>query len=387
MATPESATFKFNSTDLVLDLDPTTLDRAWQTGKSITDSFSRWQSYLNQTALEVFLPWLQTEEALTAHVVNPTTQSDLWQLVTGTVIAIADAKLVLIPTEAEDKSELRVPQEWIDIPQWTADYYLAVQVSLDAGFVRIWGYATHQQLKNGSFNFSDRTYSLSDDELVTDLNALWVARELCPDEITQAAVEPIAELTSNRAESLIQRLGSPDVVLPRLEVSFATWAGLIQNRKCHRLTAARNGTTKTPVLQWLQGMTDLTAEFGWRQFELTSNAVGARNVTSSGATAVPPIGLAKQLEISDRPYELIILPLEEGAWRFELCCLTPGCTIPVGFKLRLVSEDLQGFAGNEVTATEAAPHLWIEVDLEPGESLIWQIEPVPNNYRQEVLQF
>lgn len=386
MANPEPTTI-FNSTDLVLQLDPTTPERAWQTNKSIADNFSRWQSYLNQVALEVCLPWLQTEDS-TAHVVNPVMQKDLWQLVTGTAIAIADAKLVLIPTEAEDKSELRVPQEWIDLPQWRADYYLAVQVSLDAGFVRVWGYGTHQQVKNGSFSFSDRTYSLSEDELVTDLNALWVARELCPNEITQAAVEPVAELSSDRAERLIQRLGSRDIILPRLEVPFATWAGLIQDRNwCRRLTAARNGATRTPVLQWLQDMTGISAEFGWRQFELTPNAVGARSVASSEATAVPPVGLAKQLEVGDRPYELRILPLEAQAWRFELCCLTPGCTIPVGFKLRLLTENLQGFEGNEDVATEAVAHLWIEVDLEPGESLIWQIEPVPNNYQREVLQF
>lgn len=387
MATPEPTTI-FNSTDLVLQLDPTTPERAWQTNKSIADNFSRWQSYLNQVALEVCLPWLQTEADPTAHVDNPATQKDLWQLVTGTVIAIADAKLMLIPTEAEDRSELRVPQEWIDIPQWRADYYLAVQVSLDAGFVRIWGYGTHQQLKNGSFSFSDRSYSLSEDELVTDLNALWVARELCPNEVTQAAVAPVAELSSSRVESLIKRLGSRDVVLPRLEVPFATWAGLILERNwCRRLTAVRNGATRTPVLQWLQSMNGISAEFGWRQFELTPNPLGARSVTSADATAVPAVGLAKQLEIGDRPYELRILPLEEGAWRFELCCLTPGCTIPVGFKLRLVTEDLQGFEGNEVTATEPVAHLWIEVDMEPGETSIWQIEPVPNNYQREVLQF
>ena len=389
MATPEPTTTNiFNSTDLVLDLDPTTIDRAWQTSNSIADNFSRWQSYLNQIALEVFLPWLQTEEDITAQALEPAIQNDLWQLVTGTAIAMTDAKLVLIPTEAEDKSELRVPQEWIDIPQWTADYYLAVQVSLDAGFVRLWGYGTHQKLKNGSFSISDRTYSLSDEQIITDLNALWVARELCPNEVTQAAVEPVAELDSNRAETLMQRLSSPDVVLPRLEVPFVTWAGLIQNPSwCRRLTAARNGATKTPILQWLQGIADIAPEFGWRQFELTANGAGARSVASGEVTAVPAVGLAKRIEIGDRPYELRILPLEEGAWRFELCCLTPGCMIPIGFKLRLLTEGFQGFEGNEDTATEAVSRLWIEVDLEPGESLIWQIEPIPNDYRQEVLQF
>ena len=74
-------------------------------------------------------------------------------------------------------------------------------------------------------------------------------------------------------------------------------------------------------------------------------------------------------------------------WRFELCCLTPGCMIPEGFKLRLLTEDLQAFEGNQDMATETVEYLCIEVDLEPGEALVWQIEPTPENYQQEILQF
>ena len=139
-------------------------------------------------------------------------------------------------------------------------------------------------------------YSLSDDELITDINALWVARELCPDEVTQAAVEPIAELAPTQAESLIERLGSQEQLLPRLAVPFTTWAGLIQNPTwCRRLAAARRGTpVKTPVMQWLQqGLASLTA-FGWRQIEMSPSISGARGVSTSKANTVPVAGLAKK---------------------------------------------------------------------------------------------
>ena len=389
----------FNSTHLVLELDQTTSDRAWSevqgrpnVVQNAANSASRWQSYLNQVALNAFLPWLQAEEDATAKAFDRVDRGDIWQVVNGTAIAIKNAKLVLIPSEAEDISELRVPQEWIDIPEWTADYYLGVQVNVDAGYVRIWGYATHQQLKNnGSFSYGDRTYSLSDDEVIADINVLWVARELCADEVTQAAIEPVPQLTPERAENLIERLGSPTQLMPRLAVPFATWAALIQNPDwCRRLAATRRGApVRTPVLQWLQqGMIDLTAEFGWRQIEMTPTTQGARGVANPELTAVTAFGLAKQLEIADSPYELRILPLEEaGSWRFELCCLTPGCMIPAGFKLRLLTEDLQAFEGNEDLATEPVTQLGLEVDLEPGESLVWQVEPTPSNYQQEVLQF
>lgn len=381
----------FNPTELVLELNTAQSDRAWQQHQHLENAFSRWQSYLNQVVLDVFLPWLKTEEDKTAKALNSAERSDLWQLVNGTAIAIKDAKLVLIPTEAEDRSELRVPQEWIDIPELKADYYLPVQVNVDAGFIRIWGYATHQQLKNGSFNYGDRSYSLSEEELIGDINALWVARELCPDEVTQAAIEPVTELAPARAENLIERLGDRSVVMPRLAVPFAAWAGLLQNPAwCRRLAATRRGeTTRTPVLQWLQqGMANLSAELGWRQIELAPSTVGARSAATADLTSVPAFGLAKRLEIQGQPYELKILPLAEAdSWRFELCCLTPGCTIPPGFKLRLLTEDLQGFAGNEDVATEPVAQLCLEVDLEPGEALVWQIEPTPTGDRLEVLQF
>jgi hypothetical protein len=381
----------FNPTDLVIELDQGTIDRAWLESQTASNAPSRWQNYLNQVALAVFLPWLQVEEDPTAKAQNQATeQAAIWEVVNGTAIAIKDAKLVLIPSEADDLGELRVPQEWIDLPNWAADYYLAVQVNVDAGYVRVWGYATHQQLKQGSFNQSDRTYSLSDEELIGDLNALWVARALCPNEVTQAAIEPLPELATAQADKLIERLGNPAQLLPRLGVSFATWGALVQNPSwCLRLAATRRGVpTKTPVLQWLkQGLSELSTEFGWRQIELSFSTEGSRGAATVDAV-VPAFGLAKKLAIAGQAYELKILPLEEaGAWRFELCCLTPGCMIPAGFKLRLLTSELQNFDDNEDLATEAVPNLSLEVDLDPGESLIWQIEPTPDNYQQEVLQF
>ena len=385
-----------NPTQLVLEITEATLNQAWQQSqKAESNAASRWQQYLNQVALNTFLPWLQAEEDETAKVgFDRATQANIWELVNGTVISVDGARIVLIPTEVEDSSELRVPQEWIDIPQWKADYYLAVQVSIDNKYVRVWGYATHQQLKNrGNFNYSDRTYSLSEEEIITDLDVLWVARELCPNEVTQVAVEPIEALGDTQADNLIERLGNRSLLLPRLAVPFPTWAALIQNKAlCRRLAAIRRGeTAKTPVMQWLkQGISNVAVELGWRQIEMTPGTVGAKGMAAARSTRsnVAGYGLAKQIAIAEQPYELRVIPLgEAGSWRIELGCLTPGCVVLPGVKLRLLTEDLQSFEGNEEVATEPVPALFIEVDLEAGESLVWQVEPTPDNYQQEVLQF
>ena len=382
----------FNPTQLVLELDPETLDRSWQQSLKGGNASSRWQQYLNRVVLLSFLPWLQAEEDTTAKAgLNENTQINLWEVVNGTQIDSLGAKIVLIPSEAEDLRELRVPQEWIDIPQFAADYYLAVQVSLDGGYIRVWGYATHQQLKEkASLNYNDRTYSLNDDELIADIDVLWVARELCPEEITQVEVAAVEELEASQAENLIQRLGDCSQLLPRLAVPFRTWAGIIQNPSlCSRLAAKRRGeASKTPVLQWLkQGMANAATEFGWRQIELAPGAVGARGAVIE-AKNVSTSGLAKKIAIANQPYELRVIPLgETGSWRFELCCVTPGCVILPGITLRLLTEDLQSFEGNEDTANEPISSLFIDVDLEPGESLVWQVEPTPDNYQLELLQF
>ena len=287
-------------------------------------------------------------------------------------------------------SELRIPQEWVDIPAWAADYYLAVQVNVDADYVRIWGYGTHKQLKSeATFSHSDRTYTLAEDDLVTDLDVLWVARELCPDETTQAAIEPLAEISAAQADNLIKRLGDKTQLLPRLAVPFAMWGALIQNSDwCASLANQRRGVAaKVSVLQWLQtGVANLNAELGWRQIEFQPSVVGARSAAVESDTA---IGLAKQLTIANQPYELKIMPVvgEAGEWRFELRSLALGGMIPAGFKLKLLTEDRKSFTGNETVATEPIEQLAIEVGLDAGESLIWQIEPTPEGYQEEVLSF
>ena len=382
----------FNPAQLVLEIPETTLTEAWNQSQNAANPTSRWNAYLNQVARRVFLSWLRTEEDAAAQdSFSKTTRANIWEVVNGTAITLGDkSKLVLIPSEAEDLSELRIPQEWVDIPAWAADYYLAVQVNVDAGYVRVWGYSTHKQLKSeATFSHSDRTYSLGEDDLVTDLDVFWVARELCPDEVTKAAIAPIEAISPVQAENLIQRLGDKTQLLPRLAVPFSMWGALIQNSDwCQSLANQRRGmASKISVVQWLQtGITNLSEGLGWRQIEFQPSLVGARSAAVAGDTAT---GIAKQLTISNQPYELKILPVvgEVGEWRFELRSLALGGMIPTGFKLRLLTETREAFPGNETVATEPVEQLAIEVGLDAGEALIWQIEPTPEGYQEEVLSF
>jgi hypothetical protein len=385
-------------TQLILELTEASKQSAWQQSQTAATPTTRWQVYLNRVCLSVFLPWLREEQDRRAQAWSGQgSLASFWEVTNGAAITLGDKRLVLVPSEASDLGELRVAQEWVDIPEWAADYYLAVQVNLDDNYIRVWGYCTHQQLKTiGSYSSSDRTYVMDEDQLITDLEVLWLAQELCPEEVTKVALETLPEMSATQAENLIQRLGNPEVVLPRLAIPFSLWAALIQNNSWRdRFAKKRRGLPEqVPVLQWIQtGISSLASELSWRQVEFQPSFVGARSaatVRDAAKDAATKIGLAKQLTIAGQSYELQILPLErdgEKIWRFELRSLVLGGSIPAGFKLRLLTEDLQSFEDNEDLATVPVDSLYLEVALESGEGLVWEIEPTPANYEPEILRF
>jgi len=61
-------------------------------------------------------------------------------------------------------------------PRLAADYYLAVQV-IQIPVDPVWIH-NHLQLKSDGIMILDRTYCLDEDDLIDDLNILWVARQL-----------------------------------------------------------------------------------------------------------------------------------------------------------------------------------------------------------------
>lgn len=379
----DSAAFTFaDPKHLWLEL-PTTQTQ-WQQNQFSTPN-SRWNAYLNRICLDAILPWLREYAPQGLVWPNSTALPSVWEVVNGTAIVMDTTRLVLIPSETIDLS-LRVPQEWVDIPDWAADYYLAVQVNPDQRWLRIWGYTTHQQLKaSGSYDPGDRTYCLEEDGLIQDLNVLWVARQLCPEEPTREAIAPLPTLQLAPAENLLQRLGNPTISTPRLAVPFELWGALLQHGGWRqRLYEQRQGLPQWSILQWLQtGVSDLAEQIGWQRVD-QSSLVGARG----GKTTAAPV-LSRQLRIAGQLYELQILPqgnLEERIWRFELST-SLGTSIPSGFKLRLLTEDLQPFENNEDVATTAVERLYIQVALEPGEGLVWEIEPIPENYNREIWHF
>ena len=125
-------------TQLYLELSAATQTHAWQQSQPYALPASRWNAYLNQVRFASlrFYPGCKKNKTPEQGLAPSPALPSFWEVVNGTAIALSGVRLVLIPSEAADLSELRVPQEWVDIPSWGGDYYQAVQVNPDDSYMR-----------------------------------------------------------------------------------------------------------------------------------------------------------------------------------------------------------------------------------------------------------
>jgi hypothetical protein len=376
----------------VLEIPEDLIDRLWQESEGFSNSNSRWQGYLNKIVLATVLPWLEEESNLEITVpYDERALSSFWEIVNGTPINIGNYRAVLIPQEEIDTLELRVAQEWVDISEWAADYYLGIQVDLEEGIVSVWGYTTHECLKNkSSYSPRDRAYSLEEKYVTQDLNLLWLFHQFCSQENNRTNLDHIEDISLETANNLLERLGDPKIILPRLIIPFTLWASLLKSDDCRiNLYQKRLGLPKQfSILEWLErGISDFAGQFGWEILNLQLE--GGRGMT----TKENPLRLrtiSRRLTVAGQNYALSIAPqgeIKAGVWQFKLENITPGGSIPAGFKLRLLTERLEEFDDNEDVADRLREDLLVEIELEPGEGLIWEIEPIPDNYNREILRF
>ena len=310
------------SDDMLIEFEDNEQDRIWQ---QIQDAYyqpaPRWQAYINQLCLCGVIPLLLDQDAFSPENYDTLEMNGI----PGVAVRLDADQFVLIPSEAIDQSELRVPQEWVDIPNWIGDYYLAVQINSEQGWAKLWGYTTHQALKQqGHYDDSDRTYSLGGDELMTNMTSLMVARELGLDSPTPVAVKPIEPLPLAQVDALIQRLASPRVLMPRLEIPFDLWKALLANDEWRsRLNDALNvapvptneiADNTTRLSQWFDPLLSCGwIEQGWQTLEtlLPSSSEWAtvfRGTTSTDSVA-PEISMGKRLtfEIEGDSIPLLLL--------------------------------------------------------------------------------
>jgi Protein of unknown function (DUF1822) len=209
---------------------------------------ARWNAYLNSICLNVVSQWLRKEIELSNPIIE--SPSNLWEFVNGASLTIGDRRIALIPSDAIVCREFIVPQEWVDIPRFVADYYLAVQIIPDELSLNIWGVTTHLELKNkGEYDSFDRNYILDRDELIDDMDALIVSLEICPQQ--RAAIKALPQIFVREAEKTIEQLSKHCPYLPRLEVNFSQWGAVLENDEWRQKLYERRNPPVISLLQWI----------------------------------------------------------------------------------------------------------------------------------------
>lgn len=248
-----------------IEISPELHQQCWQRSQTQTRESCHWQAYLNRIALHLVLDWVDSTigEARADLWLNERQQAAIWEFVNGAVVVVGNERWVVIPSEVIE-DDLEVPQEWVDIPSWMGDYYLGVQICEDST-ARIWGVTTHQQIKQlGYYDADDRTYFVDQKNLLTDLTAFEIVHEQRAEVETRAAIAPLATLSAAQIENLTQRLGTPDITFPRLQVPFTLWGALMADETARQwLYEHRTGQNAPRLSDWLDG----TVSHLWQRLE------------------------------------------------------------------------------------------------------------------------
>lgn len=331
-------TFLDVPTQPLLEIPSELHQAAWNNRSSSAPAW--WNTYLNQVCSQTVISWLESEFSADVQSVSDRT---LWQLVNGTALTLAPHRLILIPDKTIDYSEFRVPQEWIDLPSWAGDYYLAAQVDPDEASILIWGYATHHQLKTqGRYDADDRSYCLDAQSLIRDVSVFTVARELCPQEVTRAELAPLPTIPVAQAEQLLQRLANPSILRPRLEIPFQLWGALLENaqwrQQLGQLRLGRSTSAVVRLSQWLQN----TIDQGWQTLEtLLGNQPELAYQFRTTAEMSAAVQRIKVLELGEQTLWLFVGIEPEDNDRFsirvQLRSAEPDAILPSGVTLALLS--------------------------------------------------
>jgi hypothetical protein len=386
----------------LLEISPTVQAQSWQQSQVYATPSSRWRAYINQICLCAFLDWISTESFSEVSVWHSYPgNTAFWEFVNGTAILLEGKQVVLIPSEAIDDRELEVPQEWVDIPSWAADYYLAVQVQPDGEWVRFWAYTTHHELKSlANYDPIDRTYSVDARHLTKDLNAFSLTYQFCGGEETRSAfalsasrtqlIAPSPQLSTEQAENLVQRLGNDSVTFPRLSVPLATWRALLENEKWRQRLSEQRQQKQSSQMQvnlsrWLEGGYDTAWETIETFLELNSNAL-AFNFRSSSGIGVARVKRAKLIdlgiEIESQKVVLLVALIPESneqvGIRVQLHPVSEQFYLPDNIKIALLLES--GEIIQEIQAREQDNYVQLKLfSGEVGER--FSIQVTLNNYQ------
>ncbi|NES03900.1 MAG: DUF1822 family protein [Okeania sp. SIO2F4] len=311
---------------LILEFSPEESEQLWQELPNYSNDAARWNAFLNRLCLNMMMKYLTEDEPPeTTPQISPNleTLNQIWEVVNGSAITIGETRIILIPTEEIDTETFAVPQEWVDLPSWVGDYYLAALVEQEKYRIRIWGYTSYQNLKDeANYDEFDRIYYLGQEFMTEDLNVMWVAREICP--LPKPEVEAVENLSGDEATALVRELGRSPGYYPRLQVEFEKWGALLENQNLlrmlyeERLGSDRQTSTSTNLLQWLDGIFEsawqtVESILNFEQLESASSYRSNENISSRSVK----LSRGKRIDLGMRLVEESVALVVSWLWETE----------------------------------------------------------------------
>lgn len=364
---------------------------------------ARWRAYLNTLCLECLkreLPIaLEIQEPLRGVAIE---LPQRWELLTGLPITLGGVTLVIIPTDRPMVDELRVPCEWVDIEGWAAPYYVSCQVDLEDNWLRIMGYATHSQLKQGTWDRNDRTYSLPMSDLNENLSTLWLLREYYPD--PQPIGLPLPALLADQVTTLLHQLGQPSPYSPRLlcqdtEDTFTQWLAFIadparleqlylQRTTIAPQSASQLESTITRVSDSLVELKRQVLEVfgeGWNLLSELMNppeftmAIVAKGSSLSQIQLPPPA--SKRITLNGQNFNLAVqysIPTDRDetfdiSAEIKVNSADPQVRLPIGLTLKVRDRDHNLIDGDRVTSEETYNQLEASIFAPSGEEYVIEL--------------
>ena len=169
----------------LIDLEPEYIEQACEISNSVTLPTRSWQCYLQSLILQGFIDWLQQRQPnLQINYEDCSVSHPYFANVVDAVfnLQIGAFKVCLIPTTRFTADEISIPRAVIDIPTYTAHFYVVIAVNEEADTIGIQGFLRYDQLasyrpycplnEDWSYALPSTWLNLDPDELLLNLQCL-----------------------------------------------------------------------------------------------------------------------------------------------------------------------------------------------------------------------
>jgi hypothetical protein len=238
-------------------LEPEQCNQALELSKQVGHETRQWQIYFQALALLSFEDWLQKREP---ELIMQKEQCSVLQPQYANVIdavcnlKVGDFKVCLIPTLSFVDEDITIPRSVVDLPEFTAHFYVVIGIDDELDTVAIRGFMRHDQLVNYHPQLqpeSDWNYQLPLAWFNRDENELLLYLQ-CLDSIAI----PLPEIPKNR-----------QVTLARMQTALLKLLPQLHNQPLWQ------------VLTWEQGVAVLTTPdlLKWLYQSVAENTVAVSN--------------------------------------------------------------------------------------------------------------